>query len=141
MNYELAKQLKDAGFPQRYGQTFPNADFAYKIGEEELHLIHEDNDTNWRIGNDYSHSEMSDEEMEKNWIKVPTLSELIEACGNGFHGLFKDYLYDSPQTFKWAAGLIEGEDFRAYLDKTRPFGIGSTPEEAVAHLWLMLNKK
>jgi len=56
----------------------------------------------------------------------PTLSELIEACGEGFH-----YLNRNIQSAgrAWFAG---GE--RVTFD-------GSTPEEAVARLWLALNKK
>lgn len=60
---------------------------------------------------------------------TPTLSELIEACvgiGRNFNMSYK----------------IEKGTWRAtsYYDKTIQ-GNGSTPEEAVANLWLALNKK
>ena len=50
----------------------------------------------------------------------PTLSELIEACGKGFWELTK---YPS----RWGAYEWKGRE-----------GSGSTPEEAVANLWLAL---
>ena len=91
MNYKLAKELKDAGFP------YP---------PERLHF---------------------DGTVET----PPTLSELIEACGECFvvlkavhdmnQWIASDALYDSGKL-----GLI---------------GIGSSPESAVANLWLVLNRK
>lgn len=65
---------------------------------------------------------------------VPTLEELIEACGEDFD-------------------LIRREELESWLGGTRwccmgnpdDYGInqyyGSTPEESVANLWLALNKK
>lgn len=51
------------------------------------------------------------------------LSSLIEACGSKFHHLLNNI-------HEWRASGISGE-----------FGRGNTPEEAVARLWLKLNKK
>lgn len=97
MNYELAKELKDAGFPQGMG------DYLYAPDVKE-----------WGA-NDMAQS--------------PTLSELIEACGpdNEFT------LWKQPSG--WQA--INGH----YGDDATAEGSGSTPEEAVAWLWLALNKK
>ena len=63
MNYELAKQLKDAGFPQR---SIENCNDPYEC------CIH-----------------VGDEDI----ATCPTLSELIEACGKGFSELhrFSDF--------------------------------------------------
>lgn len=58
----------------------------------------------------------------------PTLSELIEACGREFA---LESLYGEE---KWVAHV-----FGRYED--RPKGEGSTPEEAIASLWLALNNK
>jgi len=88
MNYKLAKQLKDAGFPQN-------------IKEDEIR---------WTKGFEN--------------IKNPTLSELIEECGKEFKSLER-----AKRSRTWWA-----------------FGFGAinvnakTPEEAVAKLWLKLNK-
>jgi hypothetical protein len=61
ISYELAKHLKDAGYPQTLGR-------GYK-----------------------SHGKIpinsSPEEMERIECYFPTLSELIEACGPMFHSL------------------------------------------------------
>ena len=95
MTYELAKQLKDAGFPCS---------------------------NMWQVING------------KMWFEdcpVPTLSELIEACGDRFEGLSKDRA-----------------SWNAYADCHGPYmefdsiheALGFTPEEAVAKLWLELQK-
>ena len=61
---------------------------------------------------------------------TPTLDELIEACGEGFTALVN--VYDDV----WFAGELDvGDSFK------RGYGEGKTPEEAVAKLWLALNKK
>lgn len=56
---------------------------------------------------------------------VPTLEELIEACGEEISSLFRFEGY-------WIARPTQ--EFNAD-------GEGSTPTEAVARLWLALNKK
>jgi len=99
MNYELAKQLKDAGFPQR------DADWYTSDGQ-------------WIPENEREY--------------IPTLSELIEACGEHFYGLLRG-VGDG-----WQAGESWNYDF---FDLNKTICDGSTPEEAVAKLWLELNKK
>jgi len=65
-------------------------------------------------------------EFETTMAYAPTLDELKTACGDGFH-----YLINKSGLTPWRAwsrgGHISGE--------------GSTPEEAVARLWLALRKK
>ncbi len=84
MNYELAKKLKDAGFP------------GIIIQQEHIE-------------------------------SYPTLTELIEACG------LKNML------------LMKSGNLHQAFDDDNTFcmnqGEGSTPEEAVANLWLALNSK
>lgn len=92
MNCELAKELKDAGFPQ--------------VNHDEDDFYHE------TFGEDISN---------------PTLSELIEACGDKFASLSKGMF---PNQWMCLGGTLEGNL------KTG----GDTPEEAVARLWLALNK-
>lgn len=60
-------------------------------------------------------------------VLEPTLSELIESCGDSFKLLtrFKEDMCI------W----IAGDDIDHYITE------GKTPEEAVAKLWLELNKK
>lgn len=98
MNYELAKKLKDAGFPQSSGTYIkPNGKFEYIV---EYGFQGED------------------------WAYVPTLSELIEACGDGFSMLCRE------ENNFWSVSPdgVEGINYK-------------TPEEAVTNLYLELNKK
>ncbi len=62
---------------------------------------------------------------------VPTLSELIEACGDRFHKLSKNNM-STRDKWLWMAES-EVIDFEA---KTHLLEGAPTPEEAVAQLWL-----
>lgn len=107
MNYELAKKLKDAGFPQ--------PDECVKITDG--------------ISGEY--------------CRLPTISELIEACGEDFGALLKEdneylaYEYCSIcfEPEDWGADILVGRSHSRNLN-----ACGSTPEEAIANLWLELNK-
>lgn len=90
--YELAKKLKDAGFPQEM-----------KDGS-----MLDDGLNNEGYGPETAYD--------------PTLSELIEACGESFVML-------GHRGSGWFSESISN------------IGNGTTPEEAVANLWLELNKK
>ena len=103
MDYDLAKQLKDAGFeykPRLHAMILP---------DNSIRTI-----------------STTDEEA-KDGICLPLLEELIEACGDKFSNLMK--LHILTQT--WSANAYES-DINCK---------GETPEEAVAHLFLKLNKK
>ena len=63
MDYNLAKQLKDAGLPQ--GERSPYC-LKCKV---------------WKTYSCFKEGHKTD------FIRIPTLSELIEACGDGFRGL------------------------------------------------------
>lgn len=104
MNYELVKQLKDAGFPQKGKGTYVEIPY------------HPESLKNKKYNQDQF----------KEAIYVPTLSELIEACGDGFLNMYKtkDGIFHCVNPFE---------------DKDDE--VGSTPEEAVARLWLAINKK
>ena len=137
MNYELAKKLKDAGFPQRQNEdnTFGTIFDTHKF------LLRENADSR-----DSPYDSINDrtmwiqyfnpayvKEMAEFVVYVPTLSELIEACGvKGtqftLFGRDKD---------RWEATNLDGFDLQVQtLTK-----YGSTPEEAVANLWIALNTK
>jgi hypothetical protein len=93
MNYELAKELEEAGFQQggEGSWTFPPEKLVSRQADR---------------------------------VYIPTLSELIEACGN---------VDLEVRTGHSCAGQLVKMDIVK--------GQGSTPEEAVARLWLALNKK
>jgi len=98
MDYELCKQLKDAGLKSEM-VTEPSG-FNTPEGE---------------------------------YVNEPTLSELIDACGEEFGTLKK--LYDMPD--KWGVsdkGCASGGGEKFYFHAE-----GETPEEAVANLYLSLN--
>lgn len=108
MNYELAKELKEGGFPQgKYPRDMISPDNL--IWSEDREDFDVDADT-----------------------MCPTLSELIEACGEDFIELSK-----YPKMWD-AKGGWEGDE-----DCMSPkYSIEApTPEEAVAKLWLKLHKK
>lgn len=109
INYELAKELKDARFPQGYPWI------CGCNGETTCGLHHETGTPPC----------------------VPTLSELIEACGDGEHEFVLRW---SPET-QWSA-IQEGKilDFGSFEVGTELYDC-STPEEVVARLWLELNKE
>jgi len=95
MTYELAKQLKEAGFEQV---------------DDEFRTI---NDPSGKL----------------EWAYSPTLSELIEACPEDgtqlIHGV-------------GSAWYAEFMNHSVMPYKRTHFVQGSTPEEAVAKLWLAL---
>ncbi len=98
--YELAKQLRDAGFPQNSEDTIseylPDSPIPY-----------------------YERS-----------VSNPSLSELIEVCGNGFDILKRDL--ENMWIAESGPDDFYGADYRSE---------GSTPDEAVAKLYLAINKK
>lgn len=112
MNYELAKQLKEAGFPQELG----SGSRLYDLNGKSYV---------WDYYSDESYDLSKD-----GYCKIPTLSELISACGEGFHSL--DCYHNAK---KWLASGCHFPD----IDKTE-LSEGETPEESVAKLWLKLNK-
>lgn len=98
IEYQLAQQLKNAGFPK-------------DIQFEEVGV-----------------SQLS---YDIKVVNAPTLSELIEACGDGFRSL----TYHSKRT--------EESTYRRWIAKSgtrtgKFLKTGKTPEEAVAKLWLAL---
>ena len=120
MNYKLAKQLKDAGFPQ-FGNGFALIPDNIPVGDGTPEEIEEDGTMtviDWQ--NYIYNTSLHSEEM----MYQPTLSELIEACGK-LHGLFRD-----RERNCWVAWTRNPE-----IDCD-----GKTPEEAVAKLWLKLNE-
>lgn len=129
MTYELAKQLKGAGFEQNI-----------EVGEKYYRFTGHP-----RMGIPYQYAVNTSfitHVIKEDEVKIPTLSELIEACGDDFWRLEwyqKDqYIHpigireedkNMPEHLKWSA-----------TDKTGHGCMASTPEEAVANLYLALHK-
>ena len=119
-NYKLAKQLKDAGF--EYGN--------------KLHTAIKKDNSPRLIGDN------PDEE----YILVPTLSSLIEACGKEFRKLqYFTIANNNGEIIEVDTWYADGRTSHhpvpiGNINDLNVTGKGTTPEEAVAKLWLELNK-
>jgi hypothetical protein len=71
---------------------------------------------------------------------LPTLSELIEACGDKFESLYKVYGITASAKSSGKAGGYEAIAVQVNEFSEHQWEWGKTPEEAVAKLWLSLNK-
>lgn len=74
-------------------------------------------------------------------IYVPSLSELIEACGDKFESLTRVEWEEAEDTLHWTAYPTEESYKGDCMIDCCGYTAGDTPEEAVAKLWLELNKK
>ena len=113
MDYKLARKLKSAGFPQEgTGFYYADKDNPSPNGEGDGHHFGD------YIGN------------EQYFVKVPTLSELIKACGDDLYEL----IFVGGGIVHAIGGWTEDGDNKYWEP-------GLTPDEAVAKLWLNLRKK
>ena len=119
MTYQLAKELKDAGYPQRTKSnryvcphTFPR--------EDRVNFLDCSCDKEGKIA------------------ALPTLEELIEACEDRLIAIQKSYNEEEITKGKWCAV----EMWEAYYPpEVKEGSYGDSPSEAVARLWLELRKK
>jgi hypothetical protein len=118
MTYELAKELKDAGWPQLGDGNVIVLDWPLPQSDQTVTVIP------WPL---YVHNPMPNHEV----VYAPTLSELIDACGEDFEAVRKVTL-EFDHTHYW---LAETDNKRWIACK------GLSPTEAVARLWLALNTK
>lgn len=115
LNYDLCTRLKEARFPQQLNE----GDLICKHSDDPS-LAH-------RFG------------CREDKIYKPTLSELIEACGDDFDRLQQSRLFDQKisRIQQWSAWKIRTK--KDHFENI--VFVGSTPEEAVANLYLELNQK
>ncbi len=104
MNYELAKQLKEVGFPQG--------------GIKEKYCTE---CNRWACVECIAHK--------GDILKNPTLEELIEACG------------DNVAFEKYNGKVYVAGEYINHDGEIEPRIEGESVLEAVAKLWLLLNKK
>lgn len=132
LSYELAKQLKENGFPQKESYRW-DEDTHPEATIEELRYLNEG-----RVRYEgYYCPALTNEEVhtDEDDVYIPTLSELIEACGDDFgtlHHIHKPKIWTAVSRLFSRNGtkLLDGYE-----------GKGDNPETAVANLWLKLNKK
>ncbi len=114
INYDLARKLRDAGFPQ---------------DQQDLCDV-------WLDDSQGVWTREFKNTMPVSACLVPTLAQLIAACGEGFGGLWrsggKGWTCANPiWNGNWAGSEDEPDNALAFQS--------ITPEEAVAHLWLAIN--
>lgn len=132
MDYETAKKLKGAGYPQKY----EGGENVYLPDGEEYQIPNSETDSGyygmeinkgeirWR---EFHYEELNGRKAKDVLVYIPTLSELIEACGEGFRKLEKE-------ESKWIAWYIDDLLYENPVE-------GSTPEIAVANLYLKLHER
>lgn len=123
LSLKKCKELKEVGFPQgmEIGENFWQSTEGQMYNCQVFHLFsgpsHDDGDI---------------------YFRVPSLSELIGACGDDFlrlcHAPKTEHDYNKWGSFSWKEEKISNGVCNVN-------GRGAEPAEAVANLWLALNKK
>ena len=142
IDYTLAKELKDAGFPQEPttkvgGMTASLSDFYYcramgDMGTAFLFLNESEYEERIRESED-------PDSPTAEVVKAPTLSELTARCGEEFKSLQRRGSNLGKNTW-FAEAFISRYD--GNFDKELILrGNGKIPEEAVAKLYLALKKE
>lgn len=106
-NNELSKKLKEVGFPQ------------YTFGISPI-----------------NHAERYDR-IGGEMVFIPTLSELIDACGDKFISLSNNR-QSNPPGEGWTA---IANPIPSIIEKWVEIARGTSPEDAIANLWIKLNEK
>ena len=129
ITHELAKKLKEAGFPQNCEAQYERDTYIYGKCYDGFNVFNKGVD---RGGGDAE-------------VDCPNLSELIEACGDDFDSLCRcGDLYQSSKAEACSNGEKVAGGFEASSIETEDYCVwawGDSAEEAVAKLWLELNKK
>ena len=123
MNYELAKQLKNAGFPQENREKYLTKCCSHGEWGIIYSKWHDSSTGEWGNGH-----ELKDQDS----YAAPTLEELIEAIEPYGIKLEKRHENRTPEGYlkfsRWYADCSDADDYW--------FGEGDTPEIAIANLWL-----
>jgi len=133
VSYELALELKQLRIPQFVSEGC----YAYVYGKD-LHLVHNDNDTGWLLGNDYETRfdwEEGTLESDDQWCRTFTIAELF------------DYM---PEGVNWGVKLVKlitGYGVELVNYKVMPyervtFVSANTAADAMAKmLWYMIDQR
>lgn len=121
---KLAIELKEAGFPQEGIEWYcPFCTYTWNNGGIEGGFCNIEECKGWE--DKYTKKDPKGKIYDEAQVSIPTLSVLIEACGDDFGTLHK-----RRTTGTWSAVSSNGR-----------LVLGSIIEEAVAKLWLKLNEK
>ena len=151
--FVLAKQLKEAGFPQQPGIVIGGIDGELKIGRYLVCRV--EGECGVCILRDDEYQKYIEANDPRNYIvKLPFLEELIRECENWWWKNGPDgmpqihFAFIHSQVEKsggWRATLGSEGYFRKekpeLIDDLVGFAELGTPEEAAERLWLALNKK
>lgn len=136
LSYETAAKLKEAGFPHPEEQK---GVVQWVLKDTHGKAYYKNSTT----GEVYTIILFPGMCYTPEHVYVPSLSELIEACGNDFKELIK---HDPYTTATVGLRLAHGDFSASMYDrdpstfKNTMFG-GKTPEDAVANLYLAINPK
>jgi len=149
LSYDICKKLKEIGFPQElkegdwYFAMESDISGFEKIGEK--YLIHSDCHFEH-----YAYPKLNDKPSKVEngsivdlvYAKIPTLSELIEVCGDDFDSLERVEFMDLETKEKHNEWFVKPvEVLHDKFPGAIKYMIGQTPEEAVANLWTKLHEK
>ena len=148
MNYETALALKEAGFPQKnclfYWRekyhTSEAFDKGVSLGKKGIFgdgfsLSHYPYPRYTTADVKWNEADLA--RLNETEVAAPTLSELIEACGEGFEYLNRVQNTEPP--YEWVAGTCDS--FAREIGAISMYEQGSSPEIAVANLYLSLHGK
>jgi hypothetical protein len=123
MKYDLAKELANTGFmPKSYvGARFYHSIASHRKGAMPEHEVV------IQVFDDLTFGPPS-------YLYIPTLDDLIEACGREFRTLDRD---GSSGKIEWLCNNYISEDD----DGSGDIIVGKSPVEAVARLWLRVRAK
>lgn len=128
MEYKLLKKLKKASYPFRTT--------TIKNGLDEVSLMI----TTIEKVTKYLDTSLEIVKFREEWFFVPTLEEFIDACGDSFESLEKA---EHDDMVWYQAYMTQNAFDKLGINCVRDccgYGAGDTPSEAVAELWLTLNK-
>ena len=125
MDYKLAEELKDAGFPSPEEPGKKYNSWTLKETHGFAYIVDKEFEIQLDPGNIFH----------RDFIYIPTLSELIEECGEEFKG-YKFVLWKYGKY--WEAGYRKYDYDDIFLD---PHGKDKIRDIAVAKLYIVLNKK
>jgi len=148
LDFNLAKKLKDAGFPQEpkfhgdpSGDVFVfTGSFYWFVKPEACVLpgfVDADEYQKWLQS---ASDPITPANNPPDLVKIPSLEELIEACGKDIFEIHKDWPVKDGIIWVAVGKLvvtISGE----YESKGNMLESGETPAEAVANLWLELKNQ